>query len=269
MASTVLITGASTGIGRAAAIHFRDQGWNVAATMRDPSQHADLPSSTVCTYALDVTDAASIQRAVAEVVETFGQIDVLVNNAGYGAFGPFEAATNAQIERQFATNVTGLMYVTREMLPVFREQKSGVIVNISSVGGATTFPFYSVYHATKWAVEGFTESLKFELEPLGIRVKLVEPGAIATDFTTRSLDRLQKPGLTAYDAMLGKFLANWTKSKQSSPAEMVAAVIYQAATDGTGQLRYIAGEDAKFILDARNKAGLENYHALIRERLLS
>ena len=269
MAQTVFITGASTGIGRASALYFRDKGWNVAATMRDPAAHAGLESESLKTFALDVTDHATIAQAAAGAIEAFGGVDVLVNNAGYGAFGPFEAATNEQIERQYATNVTGLMFVTREFLPHFRSRGSGVIVNITSVGGAATFPFYSLYHGSKWAVEGFTESLKFELDPLGIRVKIVEPGAISTDFTSRSLDRLHKPGLTAYDGTLGKFLANWAKAKSSSPPEMVAGVIYQAATDGTGQLRYVAGDDAKFILDARSKAGLENYHALIRERLLS
>jgi NAD(P)-dependent dehydrogenase (short-subunit alcohol dehydrogenase family) len=269
MASTVFITGASTGIGRATAVYFRDKGWNVAATMRDPSAHESLASSTVRTFALDVTDSASITKAVAGAMESFGGVEVLVNNAGYGTFGPFEAATHEQIERQFATNVTGLMYVTQEFVPHYRARGSGVIVNITSVGGATTFPFYSLYHATKWAVEGFSESLKFEMDPLGIRVKVVEPGAIATDFGTRSLDRLQRPGLTAYDGLMGKFMANWAKAKQASPPELVAGIIYEAATDGSDRLRYVAGDDAKFILDARGKAGLDHYHALVRERLLS
>jgi NAD(P)-dependent dehydrogenase (short-subunit alcohol dehydrogenase family) len=185
---TVFITGASTGIGRAAVDFFRDKGWNVAATMRTPSDHADLPSERVRAFELDVTDPATIKPAVDQALHAFGKIDVLVNNAGYGAFGPFEAATNDQIERQYATNVTGLMFVTREFVPHFREQKSGVIVNISSVAGRATFPFYSLYHGTKWAVEGFSESLNFELAPFGIRVKLVEPGVIKTDFVTRSLD---------------------------------------------------------------------------------
>ncbi|MEO8027743.1 MAG: SDR family oxidoreductase [Bryobacteraceae bacterium] len=267
MASTVLLTGASTGIGRATVVHFRDKGWNVAATMRDPSEHADLVSDTVKTFTLDVTDRASITRAHIQALQIFGHIDVLVNNAGYGAFGPFEAATDEQIERQYSTNVTGLMHVTREFLPHFRERRSGIIINISSVGGRATFPFYSLYHGTKWAVEGFSESLNFELNPLGIRVKLVEPGAIATDFTTRSLDRLTKDGLTEYDAMLTAFVTAWGKSKTSSTPEMVADVIYQAATDGTEQLRYVAGEDAKMILGAREKVSQEEYYAMIRSRL--
>jgi NAD(P)-dependent dehydrogenase (short-subunit alcohol dehydrogenase family) len=264
---TVFITGASTGIGRAALLLFRDKGWNVAATMRTPSDHADLVSAQVRTLALDVTNAATIRPAVEQALAAFGNVDVLVNNAGYGAFGPFEAATNEQIERQYATNVTGLMFVTREFLSHFRERKSGVIVNISSVGGRATFPFYSLYHGTKWAVEGFSESLNFELNPFGIRVKLVEPGVIQTDFTTRSLDVLKKDGLDAYEESMRKFREAWGAARNASSPEMVAEVIFNAATDGTDQLRYVAGEDAKMILEMRAKVSQEDYYAMIRQRL--
>ncbi len=235
--------------------------------MRNPSDHADLVSDRVRTFALDVTDAATIGPAVDQAIKAFGSVDVLVNNAGYGAFGPFEAASNEQIERQYATNVTGLMFVTREFIPHFRERKSGVIINISSVGGRATFPFYSLYHGSKWAVEGFSESLNFELNPFGIRVKLVEPGVIKTDFVTRSLDVLKKDGLDVYDETIRKFREAWGAGRNASSPEMVAGVIYQAATDGTDQLRYMAGEDAKMILDTRAKISQEDYYAMIRQRL--
>jgi NAD(P)-dependent dehydrogenase (short-subunit alcohol dehydrogenase family) len=267
MSQTIFLTGASTGIGRAVAHYFADKGWNVAATMRNPSDHPDLTTERIRTFALDVTNRGTIRTAIDGALKAFGDVDVLVNNAGYGTLGPFEAATDEQIERQFATNVTGLMYVTREFLPHFRERRSGIIINISSVGGRATFPFYSLYHGTKWAVEGFSESLNFELEPLGIRVKLVEPGSIKTDFTSRSLDRLQKDGLDAYDDLIKKFMASWAAGRTSSPPELVAEVIYQAATDGTSQLRYIAGEDAKMIIDTRSKISQEDYYSMIRKRL--
>lgn len=266
MPSTIFLTGASTGIGRAAAIYFRDRGWNVAATMRDPKAHADLAGGSVRLFALDVLDLASVRAAQAAALDAFGAIDVLVNNAGYGAFGPLEAATDEQIDRQFATNVTGLIKLTREFVPHFRERRAGVIINISSVGGRATFPLYSLYHGTKWAVEGFSESLQFELEPFGIRVKVVEPGAIATDFGTRSLDRMQKEGLTAYDEFVQRIVAGWTAVRRASPADLVAEVIWQAATDGTPQLRYAAGEDAKMILDARSKISQEEYYAMVKKR---
>ena len=266
MTQTVFITGASTGIGRAAVHLFRDKGWNVAATMRDPSAHSDLASDRVKLLALDVTDSKTIQAAAGQALQTFGNVDVLVNNAGYGAFGPFEAASDEQIERQYATNVTGLMIVTRAFLPHMRERGSGVVVNISSVGGVATFPLYSLYHGTKWAVEGFSESLNFELNPFGIRVKLVEPGAIKTDFVTRSLDVLQKEGLRAYDDFVNRVREAWNAARQLSSPEMVAEVIFQAATDGTPQLRYIAGADAKMIIETRAKISQEEYYALIRNR---
>jgi NAD(P)-dependent dehydrogenase (short-subunit alcohol dehydrogenase family) len=264
---TVFITGASTGIGRAAVVHFRDKGWNVAATMRTPADHADLVSDRVITLPLDVTKASTIGPALGQTLKTFGQVDVLVNNAGYGTFGPFEAASDEQIERQFSTNVTGLMYVTRAFLPHFRERKSGVIVNISSVGGRAAFPLYSLYHGTKWAVEGFSESLNFELDAFGIRVKLVEPGAIKTDFTTRSLDVLKKDGLDAYDDFVRRFRESWAAGRTTSSPELVAEVIYQAATDGTTQLRYTAGDDARMIIDTRGKISQDDYYAMIRKRL--
>lgn len=265
MSQTVFITGVSTGIGRAAVVHFRDQGWNVVGTMRKPD--SDLASEKVKILPLDVTDKKTIRPALEAALAAFGHVDVLVNNAGYGTFGPLEAATDEQIERQFATNVTGLAIVTREFLPHMRERKSGVIINISSVGGVATFPFYSLYHGTKWAVEGFSESLNYELNPFGIRVKIVEPGAIKTDFATRSLDVMTKDGLHAYDELMAKFRAAWSAGRQWSSPEMVAGVIYQAATDGTDRLRYIAGDDAKMVIETRAKISQEEYYGMIRGRL--
>lgn len=235
--------------------------------MRNPAEHGELASGSVRLLKLDVTDAPAIRPALERALDVFGHVDVLVNNAGYGTFGPLEAASNEQIERQYATNVTGLMYVTREFLPHFRACKSGVIINISSVGGRATFPLYSLYHGTKWAVEGFSESLNFELAPLGIRVKLVEPGAISTDFAGRSLDVLKKDGLTAYDDLVKRFRENWAAGRRASGPELVAEVIYQAATDGTDQLRYIAGDDAKMVIETRAKISQEEYYAMIRKRL--
>jgi len=265
MPSTLFLTGASTGIGRAAALYFHQKGWNVAATMRDASK-TDLPSEIRC-FSLDVTKRETIRPALEGALKAFGHVDVLANNAGYGTFGPFEAVSDEQLERQYATNVTGLMYVTRAFLPHFRERKSGIVMNVSSVGGRATFPFYSLYHGTKWAVEGFSESLQFELEPFGIRVKLIEPGAIQTDFAGRSLDRLRKDGLHAYDSLMEKFMKNWAAGRKPSSPELVAEVMYQAATDGTSQLRYIAGDDAKMVLDTRAKISQEEYYAMIKQRV--
>lgn len=250
MAKTVLITGSSTGIGRAAAEYFQKQGWNVAASMRTPSKETTLNTlSNVICPALDVTKTESIQAAIAETIKSFGSIDVVVNNAGYGLNGPFEGASDEQIRRQFETNVFGLMAVTREVLPHFRGRKAGVVVNVASMGGRLTFPLYSVYHSTKWAVEGFSESLRFELEPLGIRVKIIEPGAIKTDFYERSNDSTSATAPDEYNAFQGKAMARMKKAGNKGIAPVkVAEAIFKASTDDSSKLRYPVGPDATSLL---------------------
>ena len=250
MKKTVLITGSSTGIGRAAVKYFQEQGWNVAATMRTPSKEQELNQlSNVICPSLDVTSEASIHSAIESAIQKFGRIDAIVNNAGYGLTGPFEGATEEQIRKQFETNVFGLMRVTRAILPYFRSQKSGVIVNVASMGGRIVFPLYSLYHGTKWAVEGFTESLRFELEPLGIRVKIVEPGAIKTDFYDRSNDSTLSHSPHDYQAAAGIAFQNMNKAGASgTDPSVVAKAIFRAASDGSKKLRYPVGPDAKVLL---------------------
>ncbi len=253
MVQTVLITGASTGIGEATARLFQAQGWNVAATMRSPENHptlAQLPR-VICPR-LDVTEGESIAGAIAQTLETFGRIDVVVNNAGYGLVGAFEAIDPAQIQKQFDTNVFGLMAVVRAVLPQMRAQRSGTILNVTSIGGKMAFPLYSVYHATKWGVEGFSESLQYELAPFNIQVKIIEPGLIKTDFYGRSEELVRKSALTAYDAFLDKVVPNLKKSGAlGSTPEATAKVIYRAATDGKTRLRYPAAGYAGLLLFLR------------------
>jgi len=268
MAQTVLITGASSGIGLATAKLFQQQGWNVAATMRSPDKATDLAQlERVVCLPLDVTQLESIEGAIASTLNQFQQIHVVVNNAGYGLLGPFEATSPDQVQQQFATNVFGLMNVTRAILPHMRDRQSGLLINVSSVGGRLTIPLYSLYHSTKWAVEGFSESLRYELEPFNIRVKLIEPGPIKTDFYDRSADVAQKPGLTAYDAFVEKVLSRLKQAgEQGSPPEVTAQVIYQAATDGSDRLRYPAGGNAGALLLTRLLPdGLREW--LVRQRV--
>ena len=190
MSATVLITGCSSGIGAAAVRRFAEQGWNVAATLRKPEAARFEPGAgCVETFALDVTDPHSVDAAVGRTMERFGQIDVLINNAGYGLFGPFESATPEVIERQFRTNVGGVFAVTRALLPQMRERASGVIINVASLTGLVAMPLYSLYAASKYAVVGFSESLSHELASFGIRVKVFAPGAVMTDFSGRSMVR--------------------------------------------------------------------------------
>ncbi|THB64027.1 MAG: SDR family oxidoreductase [Desulfovibrio sp.] len=256
MNKTILITGASSGIGKATAKLFQAKGWNVIATMRTPEKETELTQlDNIFVTRLDVLDSGSITSAVAQGIDKFGKIDVLLNNAGYGAYGLLEATPMEKIERQFGVNVFGLLETTKAILPHFRANKSGVIVNISSIGGKMTFPLGTLYHGTKFAVEGLSEALHFELEAIGVKVKIVEPGMIKTDFGGRSFDFSNDTTLTEYQAMVEKLMAAFGAAAHggSSP-DVVAEVILQAATDGTDQLRYTAGEDAKVFMANRKAA---------------
>ncbi len=268
MEKVTLITGASSGIGLETAKLFQAKNWKVAATMRNPENSEDLQNiADIECIRLDVTDNESIKSAIAETMEKFGRIDAVVNNAGYGLIGPFEAATQEQIEKQFQTNVFGLMNVCREILPYFRGRKKGIIVNVASVGGRMTFPFSSLYNSTKWAVEGFSESLQFELEQFNIRVKIIEPGPIKTDFIGRSLDPARKESLTAYDYLFDKYVANMNKAGADAPdGSVVAQTIYDAVTDGSRRLRY--GVNTKGILAARKILPDSLFFPIIRNIIL-
>jgi NAD(P)-dependent dehydrogenase (short-subunit alcohol dehydrogenase family) len=263
---TALITGCSSGIGRAAVHRFAKAGWHVAATMRkltDAGELANLPG--VLVHDLDVTDQRSVKAAVDATLARFGRIDVVVNNAGFGLFGPFELASDAVIEREFATNVFGVFNVTRAVLPTMRAQGTGVIVNVASVGGLTTLPFNSLYHATKYAVVGFTESLNHELAEFGIRAKFVAPGGIATDFAGRSMALTFSDDKHPYAASVAKALAAYDKRRSAySKPELPAEVIFTAATDGTQQIRYVAGADAEALLGARARVDDAGYQQMIR-----
>ena len=203
---------------------------------------------------LDVVDISSIQKAIDQSVTTYGKIDVLVNNAGYAIFGSFEASTPEAVRKQFHTNVEGLMDVTREIIPFFRKQKSGIIINVSSMAGRMTYPFYCVYNSTKWAVEGFSEDLQFELRPFNIKVKIIEPGFIHTDFYGRSKEVMKKNELVAYDApveRMVRFEENFMKKGWTSPPDVVAHTIYKAATDNSWKLRYHSGKFSGALLGLR------------------
>lgn len=267
--NTIVITGASSGIGKTTAKYFAGKGWKVAATMRKPEDEAELGTvKNVCIYALDVTDENSIQNTAQRIISDFGKVDVVLNNAGYGLMGPFEAASSEQIKKQYDTNVFGLMGVTRAFLPHFREQKSGMFINVSSIGGIATFPLFSLYHGTKWAVEGFTESLSYELSGLGIQVKLIEPGVISTEFSGRSMTWASKDGLTEYNAVIEKIMNN-PSLRAGSPPELVAETIYTAATDGKPQLRYVSGPDAEQLSELRRANGGDAFVATIKQMMLS
>jgi NAD(P)-dependent dehydrogenase (short-subunit alcohol dehydrogenase family) len=252
MKQTVFITGASSGFGRETVKLFHQKGWNVVATMRSPDTSFAALDGVLVTR-LDVTDKASIASAVAAAVGQFGGIDVLVNNAGYGTLGALEAAPDDVIRQQFEVNFFGLIEVTKAVLPGMRARRSGVIVNVSSVGGRVTFPFCTLYHATKFAVEGLTESLQYELNPLGIRLKIVEPGGYKTNFAGRSMGFFGDGGIKEYKAPYDNFVGRLEHWPMSENIGEVADVIYTAVTDGSEQLRYPAGHDAGPLLETRRQ----------------
>ena len=253
MKKTLLITGASSGIGKAAARRFQAEGWNVIATMRSPERETELTAlDGVLVTRLDVLDVASIGAAVDAGLQRFGRIDALLNNAGYGAYGPLEATPLDKVRRQFDVNVMGVLATTQAVLPHLRRQRSGVIVNVSSIGGKITFPLGTLYHGTKFAVEGLSEALHYELLPLGIRVRIVEPGMVKTDFAGRSFDFSNDPALAEYQPLVGAFMsALGPMAANASHPDRVADVIFRAATDEHDRLRYEAGPDAEQMLGAR------------------
>ena len=268
MTQTILITGASSGIGKATALRFHDAGWNVIATMRTPAKETQLTTlDNVLVARLDVTDGASIAAAVTEGIELFGRIDVLLNNAGYGAYGPLEAFSMERIRRQIDTNVIGLLETTKAVLPHFRARQTGTIVNISSIGGQMTFPMGSLYHGTKFAVEGISESLHDEMQAIGVKVKIIEPGMSATDFGGRSFDFQNDESLEAYQEVVQQMFAGFGAMGAPSPPSVVADVIWRAVTDGTNTLRYRAGADAVELLDDRKAMDDETFIGEMKQRM--
>ncbi|MGF1647631.1 MAG: SDR family oxidoreductase [Kineosporiaceae bacterium] len=231
----VLVTGASSGIGRATVDRFRGAGWRVAATMRRPEKSDLTASDELRLVALDVTDEDSVAAAVAAAVAAFGRLDAVVNNAGYSLNGPVEAMTPEQLRRQFDTNVLGLAAVTRHALPHLRASR-GTVVNISSIGGRLAFPFGAAYHATKWAVEGLSDAMRFELQPHGVRVRVVEPGAIRTDFYDRSMAWAEHPAYAPHLSAM-RSLSDRAGAGAPGPAP-VAETIYRATVSRGGRLRW-------------------------------
>ncbi|RRB07898.1 SDR family oxidoreductase [Larkinella rosea] len=269
MNKTILITGASSGIGKAAALKFAAEGWNVIATMRNPEKVEGLATlKNALITELDVQKPDTIESAIQAGMDRFGKIDAVINNAGYGQNGIFEATKPEQIYQQFDVNVFGVMNVIRALLPHFRRQKSGLILNISSGAGRFTLPLISLYSASKFALEGFSESLSFELAPLNIRVKIIEPGGTETNFSNVTREQFaHDPALTDYNDFIeasGQLFTELIAHRLVSAGE-VADVIYAAATDDSTTLRYVVGnEDFKKRLAARATLPDQEYIDFIR-----
>lgn len=271
MTETILITGASSGIGRSAARKFANEGWNVLATMPDlAAPHGLVASDTMELAQLDVRDEGQCQKAVDKTIARFGKIDALLSNAGFGQYGAFEAISPEQIQDQFAVNVFGAMNVLRAVLPTFRAQGRGMVLVTSSAGAKAGLPTSELYISTKFALEGFFESIWYELRAVGIAVKLIEPGGVDTGFH-KVADRLTAAGggIDVYDKMYRKIAAHRDEIIASgelvSPDE-VANTFYGAATDETPQLRYVVGEDAEHLVaTVRDKPEAEVLSMIARQ----
>lgn len=270
MNKTILITGSSSGIGKAAALKFAREGWNVIATMRSPELEQQLTAlPNVLVTQLDVQNSASIQKAVQDGLDRFGQIDAVINNAGYGQNGVFEAITPEQIQKQFEVNVFGVMNVTRALLPHFRQRKAGLILNISSGAGRFTLPMLSLYCASKFALEGFSEALSYELSSQNIVVKIIEPGGTETNFSNVTREEFaHNDTLTDYDAFVDAANTMFVGmvAARLVTADDVADAIYEAATDGTNTLRYAIGnDDFKKRILARQQMPDQEYIQFIKQ----
>jgi NAD(P)-dependent dehydrogenase (short-subunit alcohol dehydrogenase family) len=248
-----VITGSSSGIGLESALVLARNGYITYATMRSPEkdisikeavQNGSLPIRVV---QLDVTDDTSVKNAIDHIISEAGRIDVLVNNAGYSLGGALEDLSMEEIKSQYETNLFGLIRVTQAVLPTMRKQRSGRILNISSGAGIFGFPVHSAYVSTKFAVEGLSESIAYELEPFGIKVILIEPGFVRTNFIHAMVvaKKAQDPA-SPYSELMQKLMANASElAKNASDADFVANIILDAASNPSPRLRYLTGKDVE------------------------
>jgi NAD(P)-dependent dehydrogenase (short-subunit alcohol dehydrogenase family) len=268
---TVIITGCSTGIGRATAARLgRRDDWTVYATARKPETLTELESAGCRTLALDVTDEASMVAAVDAVKAESGRIDALVNNAGYSQSGASETLEVDEVRRQFETNVFGLLRLSQLVLPTMREQRDGRIVNISSMGGKIVFPGGGAYHATKFAVEAFSDAMRFEVAGFGIKVVIIEPGLITTNFDQTAVGSMDLEAGGPY-AEFNRTVASATEDiykgpmkRLGGPPEMVAKVIEKALTARRPRTRYTVTPSATMSIVGRRLVSDRMWDAAMR-----
>jgi len=274
--NVAVVTGSSSGIGYETALMLARNGFLTYATMRNLDKSDNIKSIAtkenlpIRITQLDVTDDVSVKSAVQAILsETRGRIDVLVNNAGYGLNGAFEDLSMDEIKAQFETNVFGLIRTTQAVLPIMRRQKSGTIVNISSGAGRFGFPGGSAYVSTKFAVEGLSESMSYELEPFGIKVVIVEPGVIRTNFVTVVAKKSQDPN-SPYSRIMQKTatVIENMMANASSPPDLVAEVVLNAVTNENPNLRYLAGKDVETWLDSKRNMSDEEFYKMMKQNLM-
>jgi NAD(P)-dependent dehydrogenase (short-subunit alcohol dehydrogenase family) len=254
---TIFITGASAGLGKATVKLFQSKGWQVIATMRQPEKELELSLlQNVILLPLDVTNPKQINNTVQEAIK-LTDIDIVFNNAGYGLTGALESYTDEQITDQIETNLTGVLRVTKAFIPYFKEKGNGLFITTTSICGLSSNPLSCVYNATKWALEGWSESISYDLAQFNIGIKTVAPGGIKSNFMNVMQVAADKDYETLSNRMSSLF-ADGTLMEFSAP-EQIAEVVYEAATDGRNQLRYLAGKDAIRTYRQRQEQGPEAF----------
>lgn len=271
MKKVILITGASSGMGKETASKLIDEGHIVYGAARRIEKMQDLVEKGGHAIKMDVTDHETIGKGVVQVVEKQGRIDVLINNAGYALYGAVEDTTIEDARRQFEVNLFGLAAITKEVLPLMRKQQSGKIINISSMGGKIYTPLGAWYHATKHALEGWSDCLRIEVKQFGIAVVIIEPGLIATEFNEVLFQpMLDRSGEGPY-SKIANAVANASKSSSekggSSPASIIANVISKAIKAKKPKTRYTAGKMAKSLLFMRKYLGDRLFDKAIMSRV--
>ena len=270
-----IVTGSSSGIGYATSLILARNGFYTYASARNTNKSANLQSTAdaerlpLKLIQLDVTDDRSVKAAVEEVVSEKGRIDVLVNNAGYGLFGAFEDLSVDEIKAQFETNFFGVIRVTQHVLPIMRSGigDGGIIVNVSSVNGHVPFPVISAYVATKFALEGLSESIAYEIEPFGIKVILIEPGAIGSGFMKGSVmsNRALDPKSTYFEFVRKVRSKISSDHENATQPEEVAKTIVQAILSEKPEFRYVVGSDAVTLMQARKNMPFSDFQQMIRK----
>lgn len=262
-----LVTGASSGMGHMFAQQLQDAGFVVYGVARRVERMGDLRTRGIKTVAMDVTDDDSMTRGIGEILADAGRIDVLVNNAGYGSYGAVEDVPLDEARRQFEVNVFGAARLIQLVMPTMRAQESGTIINITSMGGKLYTPFGAWYHATKFALESFSDCLRLEAKPFGINVVVVEPGAIRTEWSGIAADHLvetsSKGAYADKATKVAKSFRSPTTEKQSSPPEVVAKTIVKAATARRPKTRYAVGFGAKPLILTRSVLSDRAYDSMI------
>ncbi|MBS3158856.1 SDR family oxidoreductase [Candidatus Woesearchaeota archaeon] len=262
---TILITGASSGIGKSTVELFAKKAWNVVATMRDPSKAKEFNwPENVLVLKLDVTNKKEILNARKKAEEKFGNIDVLVNNAGYALIGAIETCSEKQIRDQFETNFFGAVNVIKEFLPRMRERNSGTLINISSIAGKAVFPHYGYYCATKCSIEAVSEALWYNLIHTSVRVKIIEPGTIQTQFYAKGME-IGEIKIPFYEKTADKQLTGIKTEGRTDP-KVIAELIYKAATDNSRKLRYHAGQFSTSLLLLRKILPDSAFMWLVRKK---